>query len=594
MPPLYYIKVGGALLEKATVGLVEEVTVETSLHLPSVATVTLLDQDLKLADGEEFAPGKKLEISAKSGREAKVIFDGEIVEIEPRMEGGVRRLVVRGFDKLHRLTRGMHVRRFAQSTDGDVIKKIAKEVGLTAKVGQETSTAHPYIIQANESNLTFLQRRAAAIGCLLYVKGDTLHCEPPGGNGAAVTITWSLELSAFYPRMTTVGQLNEVVARGWDPQQRHEIVGTSRGSDKMEPKVGEKKKGGTLAKSAFNIEAKQTVADRPVRSQAYAQQLARAIADRHAGRFIEAEGICGGDPSIVAGQKLQIDKVGTRFSGTYFVTNAVHSFAPGQYEVRFSVSALQPSTVLAALLPEQEAGVPPGLVIGVVTDNNDPEKLGRVKVKYPWLDKDLVSDWMRTASLGGGPDRGICFLPEVNDEVLIGFELGDFEHPYVLGTLWNGKDKPPAPDKIGGLVSNGKVFQRVIRTRAGYELRFDENDNGSQGYIRLKTKSGRTLIISDTDKGVEIKTDAHKVKLDDQGRVLTLESQGDLKISAKGKIAIEGQTGVEVKSNTSLALQATSTLDIKSQGTATLQANATLDVKSSAILTVQGTMVKIN
>ena len=233
-------------------------------------------------------------------------------------------------------------------------------------------------------------------------------------------------------------------------------------------------------------------------------------------------------------------------------------------------------------------------MIGVVTDIDDPDKLGRVKLKFPWLSSDIVSDWARVVMVGGGAERGIAFLPEVNDEVLVGFELGDFNHPYVLGGLWNGQDKPPKAEKTAYLSSSGKVQQRVIRTRTGYEIRFDENSSGAQGYIQIKTAAGRIMTLSDTDKAIEVKTDSHTVKLDDQGRVLSLESQGDLKLSAQGKIMISGQTGVEVKSNTTMSLQANASLDLKSNGTASLQANAMLDVKSSAILNVQGTLVKIN
>lgn len=589
---LFYLKLDGALVNAELMGNVQEVTVESSLHLPDVATITILDQELRWMDSNELAPGKKLVVIARAGNKEVTLFDGEVVEIEPRFEQGMKRLLVRAFDRLHRLGRGLHVRRFVQSTDGDVIKKLALEVGLQAKVGQ-TSEVHPCLIQTNETNLAFLQRRAAALGYLLYVEGETLHCDKPKSNGAPIVLGWEKELQAFYPRMSTLGQLNEVVARGWDPKERREVVGVAKTSA-IEPKVGERQKGGEVAQKAFNVLAKQTVVDRPVRTQRYANHLAQATVDRHAGRFIEAEGVCGGEPRVVAGATVQIENVGKRFSGTYFVTSATHTLRPGEYEVRFSVSGLQPATLLSTLLPESEGGVPSGLVVGVVTNNNDDEKLGRVKVKYPWLSAELESDWIRVVGMGAGPDRGICFLPEVNDEVLIGFELGDFDHPYVLGGLWNGKDKLPAPDGAAKLTDNGKVLQRVIRTRAGYELRFDEDDTGNKGYVRLKTRAGRLVTISDSDKGIEIKTEQHSVKLDDQGRLLTLSSEGDLKISAKGKISIEGQTGVEVRSNAALGLQATSTLDLKSNGAATLQANATLDVKSSAILTVQGTLVKIN
>jgi len=550
---LFYLKLDGQLASGDLMHNVQEVLVESSLHLPDIATLTLLDQELRWVNGNDLAPGKKLVVEAGGPAGAAQLFDGEIVEIEPRFERGMKRLIVRAFDRLHRLGRGQYVRSFVQATDGDVIQKIAQEVGLKAQVGP-TSDVHPCLIQANETNLAFLQRRAAALGYLLYVDGETLHCDAPSTAGTPISLEWEKELQAFYPRMSTIGQLNEVTARGWNPQDRSEIVGQAKAST-IQPTISGGEKGGDVAQKAFNIQAKQTVADRPVRSQRYADHLAQATADRHAGRFIEAQGICGGEPRIIAGASVEIKNVGKRFSGSYFVTSVTHSLRPGEYEVRFTVSGLQPATLLSMLLPESEAGIPPGLVIGVVTNNDDPDKLGRVKVKYPWLSVDLESDWIRVVSAGGGPSRGVCFLPEVQDEVLIGFELGDFDQPYVIGGLWNGKDQPPAPEKVEKLVSNGKVLQRVIRTRGGYELRFDEDTSGKNGFIHLITPGGRTITIADGDKQIEVKSEKHKILMDDQGKLLSLTSEGDVQINAKGKVSIEGQTGVEVKSSANLVIK---------------------------------------
>jgi uncharacterized protein involved in type VI secretion and phage assembly len=91
-----------------------------------------------------------------------------------------------------------------------------------------------------------------------------------------------------------------------------------------------------------------------------------------------------------------------------------------------------------------------GLAVGVVTDNNDPLQQGRVRVKYPWLSDDDASYWARVVALGAGKERGLQLLPEVNDEVLVGFELGNMEYPYVLGGLWNALDTLPEPGAISG------------------------------------------------------------------------------------------------------------------------------------------------
>jgi uncharacterized protein involved in type VI secretion and phage assembly len=121
----------------------------------------------------------------------------------------------------------------------------------------------------------------------------------------------------------------------------------------------------------------------------------------------------------------------------------------------------------------------------MVIDNQDPENLGRVKVTFPWLSMEHTSDWVRVVMIGAGAERGLLFLPEVDDEVLIGFELGDIEHPYVLGGLWNGKDKPPKETaEIVG--SGGNVEQRVICSRQGHMIILDDSE--TQSGITIKTK----------------------------------------------------------------------------------------------------------
>src|SRR5258708_4458674 len=378
-----YVKIDGADATDEFTRDLLEVTVENSLHLPDVATLVLHDTRLHWIDEDSLAPGKLIQVSTKVGHQEKLLFDGEIVEIEPDFGPSMQRLAVRAFDRLHRLSRGRHVRSFLNVSDGDLVQKIAQEVGLQAQVGP-TSQVHPYVFQNDETNLEFLQGRAAALGYLLYVQGKTLHCEPPQANGQAIELEWGVTLHEFHPRMTTIGQVDSFTVRGWDPVAKQEIVGQARNGQGA-PRIGQAKSGGELAHSAFNLDTQTLVVDRPIRTQVTAHKLAQAVADRQAERFIEAEGTCIGNPALVAGASVQIKAVGDRFSGTYFVTSTVHAYGAQQgYSTQFSVSGQQPSTLLSVLTREEESVAPAGLVIGIVTDNQDPKGYGRVKVKYPW------------------------------------------------------------------------------------------------------------------------------------------------------------------------------------------------------------------
>lgn len=535
---------------------VQQVQVDSSLHLPDSASITVHDPNLDWLDSEKTEPGKGLKIYAETTNGSKeLIFDGEIVELEPDFQRASQHLIIRGFDRMHRLSRGRYVRTFLNVTDGDIIQKIAKEVGLTAKVGT-TSQVHPYVIQANETNLAFLQKRAAGLGYLLFVEGTTLHCVPPKEEGTSAELQWAQNMLEFRPRLSTIGQVTEVKARGWDPMQKREVMGQARDAVFV-PKVGVSESGGQFSKKAFKVDAPMLVADRPLRTQAAAEVLAKAVAEMQGGHFIEAEGLCLGVPKLISGSSVNIKAVGKRFSGSYFVTSATHMFTPDDgYQVRFSVSGLHPLTLLSMMAPvEQQNGTSSGLshfyglVVGIVTDNQDPENLGRVKVMYPWLSSDHTSYWARVVSAGAGTSRGVEFLPEVNDEVLVGFEQGDINHAYVLGGLWNGKDKPPFPSNSA--IKGGKVVERVLRSRLGHEIGISDVD-GTGGIRLVDIHKNEVRIDTDTDLvGIESVGDAgiqakNSILLVAEKKSITLVAEQDIILKATGKVQIEGKGGVSI------------------------------------------------
>lgn len=193
-----------------------------------------------------------------------------------------------------------------------------------------------------------------------------------------------------------------------------------------------------------------------------------------------------------------------------------------------------------------------GVVVGIVTNNQDPEGMGRIRVKFPWLNDQDESHWARICSPMAGKDRGAYFLPEISDEVLIAFEHGDRRFPYILGGLWNGKDSPPATNDDG----NNDI--RLIKSRSGHVIRF--NDKNGNETIEITDKNGNSIAY------------------DTANNSLTITTKKDITLSApQGAITLDART-VEIKSSTQTVLEAASTMDVK--------ANATM--------TIKGAMVNIN
>jgi uncharacterized protein involved in type VI secretion and phage assembly len=213
-----------------------------------------------------------------------------------------------------------------------------------------------------------------------------------------------------------------------------------------------------------------------------------------------------------------------------------------------------------------------GVVVGVVTNNQDPDKLGRVKVKFPWLAETDESYWARQAVLMAGGGRGTFFLPEVDDEVLVAFEHGDVRFPFLLGALWNGVDKPPRDN------SDGKNDVRVIHSRSGHEFIFNDADGKEQ--VEIKTKAGHQILLDDT-------SGSEKVTIKDKS--------GDNSIildTSQNSVAVVGKTKISLKAE-NIEIEGTSSMKIKSQQVE-ITADSQMTVKSSSMLTIKGSMVKIN
>jgi uncharacterized protein involved in type VI secretion and phage assembly len=132
-----------------------------------------------------------------------------------------------------------------------------------------------------------------------------------------------------------------------------------------------------------------------------------------------------------------------------------------------------------------------GVLVGIVTNNHDPDGMGRVRVRFPVRESNDDSHWARIATLMAGKERGSFFLPEVGDEVLVAFEQGNAEHPYVIGALWNGQDVPPEPN------SDGKNNIRKIRSRSGHEILFNDDAEARQEKVVIKTKAGHVITLDD-------------------------------------------------------------------------------------------------
>jgi uncharacterized protein involved in type VI secretion and phage assembly len=192
----------------------------------------------------------------------------------------------------------------------------------------------------------------------------------------------------------------------------------------------------------------------------------------------------------------------------------------------------------------EAGGLVKGVAIAIVTKNEDPDNLCRVKVSFPWHDKPSESYWARLATPMAGDNRGLVLIPEVGDEVLVAFEREDLRFPYVLGALWNGKEKPP---RFNG---DGNNDERILQSRKKHYLLFKD---GSQGSVELAHEKGRKVLFD--DKGIVVQDEkGNSIKIDSGANSITIQAVGSLNIKAKS-ITIQSTGKCDLKAGGLLRLK---------------------------------------
>lgn len=613
--PVFIINIGDQPASEALMDAIDEIVVDTSLHQPDMVTIRLHDPARRWLNDEQlfaFATPLIIEVipTGEPDTHRRKLIAAEITGLEADFRAdGMTGLLLRGYHRTNRLHLGLHSRTFANRKDSDIVKAIADEIGLGAEV-DDTEVEHEYVLQNNQTNWAFLAMRAARIGYQLYAVDQTLFFKKPTAqsNETPVSLTLGDELRHFQPHLSVMHQSAKVRVYGWDAKGKRTLVGNAT-PDRTLNQGGITTTGGEQAQRTFDQASHYLVVDRPVASAAEANALAQGIAADIERNFLEAEGVCRGNPLIKAGCKIRLNGLGTRFDGNYFVTSALHRYNAAGYTVEFTVSGRQPTTLHHLLGPRNGhpmgANQSSGVVVGLVTNLNDPEQAGRVKVKYPWLWDDgnveIESAWAKVcAPMAGQDGKGFFALPEVDDEVLIAFEQGDVNHPYLLGVLWNTKDRPPKPQS-GDVLQQGKVMKRILRSRVGHEIVFDDSadkpslilttkgghklaldDTTSAPHLSLVTGGGHKIVLADQTGGETIqvvdKTGGNIIQIDSVTNSISLKATADLRLEAGGRIVLVGQTGIAISAPTG----------------GSFEADGPLTIKSSSALNLQGGIVKIN
>ncbi|MFJ3924638.1 VgrG-related protein [Streptomyces sp. NPDC090022] len=606
------VEVAGAPLPDPVAQTLVSAYVDDSTQLPDLFVLRFRDPHHLTLRSAGFTLGAAVTLYARAADdpERRLLVSGEVTAVEIDLDSTGTFTVVRGLDHAHRLFRGRRVAGYRQMTASDVAVQVARRAGLRVGTVDATTTVYEHLAQPGITDWEFLHRLADLAGADVGVAEGAFFFRVPATTGSApapatrpqaspYVLEFGRNLLRCHASVTAADQVQQVEVRGWDVRAKSAVVGRAPAghSDRLELGLTPRQAADAFGPATF------LATDTPHRTQAEADQAAKVLAADLAASLAELDAVTTGLPRLRAGTAVTLTNVGAPFEGKYTISASRHVFDPATgYQTWITVGGRSDRSLFglasgaAGGLPQDRIG---GVVNATVTDTRDPEDRGRVRLAFPWLDGEYVSDWARTADLGGKGGGGI-FGPEVGDEVLVAFEQGRVDHPYVLGGLYNGQDKPSDHDAPLVDATSGATNRRSLVSRSGNRLELLDCAGGPQG-VRLATGDGKLTL-----------------HLDRQATAVTVHSDGTVEIDAQDKVTVTAQAGITMDAGTgaleltgqSLRFKARTGIDADAgAGALTLRSNGRVDVqgatvavdgqastelKAGASLSINAALVRIN
>ncbi|MFI5567715.1 VgrG-related protein [Streptomyces sp. NPDC051740] len=545
------------------------------------------------------------------------LLTGEVTGMETDYDGTGTFTVIRGYDRGHRMMRRRRVAAYRNQTASDIARTLAGQDGVAVGKVQSTRTVYEFISQANVTDWDFLSRLADENDMVMSLdaKGKFRFVSPDPASGAPPTSTPG-EKSPFVLQagtdvlrcraaVTSADQYGRVEARGWDVVAKKELTATAPTTANPGISIGTTPQ---KAASAFGI-VTLVETEKPYDRQNEVKFAADSLADDVTSSFAELEVVVRGNPKLRPGVPVTLTDVGAPFEGKYTVTSARHVFGDGKhYETWITVSGRQwrslfgltsggGGTGAAAAAPRL-----PSVANALVTDVQDPLKQGRVKLRFPWLDDTYVSDWTRTVQLGGKRGGGI-FPLDVGDEVLVAFDRGALDHPFVVGGLYNGVDKP---SPVRDVPLHDGVKRRAIRHTLSdrdanrVDLLSQTTGARKQG-VRVASGDDKLIInldrtkteITVDSKGTVVIKGSRSVSVE-AGTDLTLNGRRSVTIKSGGPLTLQGRGAVSLSSAVgAVSVDAKGALSLKAMGLATLSAMGSVQINAAAAVGIRAATVPI-
>lgn len=535
------------------------------------------------SDNDTFAIGKTIRIEAGYDQEEAPIFEGTVTSHKVRiLKGNKATLDIECRDHAFATTMERRNNIFSDSTDSDAIKKIMGTYSHVSPTVDATATKHTKLVQYYCTDWDFILSRAEINGLVIITEGSAISIKKPALDKEAVlTVKYGTDLIEFDGELRAGDQVAQLEAFAWDPASQ-QIISAKGNAPTLNdqgvdaPSNMAKAIGGTTQR----LQTSSAVDKESLTSWAGAMLLRTGLSR------IQGDITFCGSSKAIAGATIELDGFGKHFDGNAYIGAVEHNIADGDWT---TTAAMGMETGSIADLPNvispPASGLLPGihgLHIGkVVKLDEDPLKNNLIKVEIPILAGDDNTVWARLANQWASNGYGSFFIPDIGDEVAVGFFNGDPCYPVILGSLYSTPNPPPYE-----LTADNNT--RAIVTREKMKLIFDEEKK----VITVETPGNNRIEINDDKKAITI-TDqnGNSVELSDSG--IGIKSAKDITIKADQKIKIEAGAAIEVKAATDLKMKGMN-IELKADAGLTAKGTATAELSASGNTTIKGAMVMIN
>lgn len=538
-------------------------------------------QQFTITDSTSFIPGSKITIQLGYESLNTTVFIGLVVKVSVSTDDiDGPRLKVLCKDEALKMTVTRKNAIFQNSTDSEVVTQIIGSWGLSSKI-ESTSVTNKELVQYYASDWDFVITRAEVNGMIIFTNNGILTmAKPVVSSTADLMVTYGTDLISFDCEMDSTTQLSGVSGNAWDPASQMLISAEAKSPTvNTQGNLSSDKLASVLDAGTSNINSGATV------EQAAIQQWADATLLKSSLSKFKGTVTFQGSSLAQTNATLSLNGLGSRFNGNAYITGIVHTFDSDGWLTEATIgmpdewhyeNPYNSGPIASGLLP----GVL-GLQVGLVRKiDQDPDNQFRIQVEIPILGTSGKTVWARIASFYAGNSIGAYFMPEINDEVVLGFMNDDPRYPIIIGSLYSSSiPMPETPDSTNSI--------KTIITSSKMQVKFDETNK----IISILTPGGNSIVLSDENSSILL-TDmqSNTIKMDSSG--ITLNSNSDITLNATNQISISG-LNISIDAKTSLS-ESGMNVSISGDTSTSISGSAECSVSSTGQMTINGAMVMIN